>query len=70
MGPGSVQWCPVTGQGATGTNWNTGSSYKHEGKLLYGKGDREQGQASREVVQSPSQEILKTHLGAFLCKLL
>ncbi|GAB0185358.1 mitochondrial enolase superfamily member 1 [Grus japonensis] len=20
------QWCPVTGQGATGTNWNTGSS--------------------------------------------
>jgi len=54
MGPGSVQWCPVTGQGATGTNWNTGSSYKHEGKLLYGKGDREQGQASREVVQSPS----------------
>ncbi|GAB0203114.1 mitochondrial enolase superfamily member 1 [Grus japonensis] len=26
MGPDSSQWCPVTGQGATGTNWNTGSS--------------------------------------------
>ena len=26
MGPNSFQWCPVTGQGATGTNWSTGSS--------------------------------------------
>ncbi|GAB0204878.1 mitochondrial enolase superfamily member 1 [Grus japonensis] len=25
-GPDSFQWCPATGQGATGTNWNTGSS--------------------------------------------
>ena len=26
MGPDSFQWCPATGQGATGTNWGTGSS--------------------------------------------
>ena len=26
MGPRSFQWCPATGQGATGTNWSTGSS--------------------------------------------
>jgi len=25
MGPNSFQWCPVTGQGAMGTNWSTGS---------------------------------------------
>jgi len=25
-GPGSSQWCPATGQGATGTNWSRGSS--------------------------------------------
>ena len=26
MGPDSFQWCPTTGQGATGTNWSRGSS--------------------------------------------
>jgi len=26
MGPSSFQWCPATGQGATGTNWSIGSS--------------------------------------------
>ena len=26
MEPDSFQWCPVTGQGAMGTNWSTGSS--------------------------------------------
>jgi len=25
-GPDSFQWCPATGEGATGTNWSTGSS--------------------------------------------
>ena len=25
MGPDSFQWCPVTGQGAMGTNWSIGS---------------------------------------------
>ena len=24
--PGSFQWCPLTGQAAKGTNWNTGGS--------------------------------------------
>ena len=27
LGPSSFQWCPVTGQGAMGTNWSTGSSF-------------------------------------------
>jgi len=40
MWPGSFQWCPVTEQGATGTNWNTGREYEYEGKLLYYKGAR------------------------------
>ena len=26
MGPDSFQWCPVTEQGAMGTNWSVGSS--------------------------------------------
>ena len=26
MGPNSFQWCPVTGQGSTGTNWSRGNS--------------------------------------------
>ena len=26
MGPNTFQWCPVTGQGAMGTNWSRGSS--------------------------------------------
>ena len=26
MGPDSCQWCPATGQGATGTKWRRGSS--------------------------------------------
>ena len=38
MGPGSFQWCPVTGQGAMGTNCNTGSSIWIWGRtsLLWG----------------------------------
>lgn len=34
MGPGSFQWYPVTGKG------DTGSSYKHEEKLIHFEGDR------------------------------
>ena len=38
MGPNSFQWCPVTGQGATGTNWRIGSSIRKWGRtsLLWG----------------------------------
>ena len=32
MGPNSFQWCPVTGQGATGTNWSIGSSIWTRGR--------------------------------------
>ena len=33
MGPDSVQWCPATGQGATGTNWSRGSSVWTWGRI-------------------------------------
>ena len=39
MGPDSSQRCPATGQGATGTEWNTGSSIAMD-KLLHSEGDR------------------------------
>jgi len=32
MGPDSFQWCPATGQGATGTNWSRGSSICTRGR--------------------------------------
>ena len=38
LGPDSFQWCPVTAQGATGTNWSTESSIWTWGRtsLLWG----------------------------------
>ena len=39
MRPGSFQWCPATEQGATGTNWNTGSSIWTQGNPYF-EGDR------------------------------
>jgi len=32
-GTNSFQWCPVTGQGAMGTNWSTGSSVWTWGRI-------------------------------------
>ena len=54
MGPGSFQWCPVTGQGATGTNCNTGNLLitreipsECEEELLYLEGDAALAQAAQ-----------------------
>jgi len=65
MGPGSFWWCPVTGQGAqTQTNKNK------EEKLLYFEGYRALELAAwRDSGVSFSGDT-KTHLDAFLCKLL
>ena len=30
MEPGSLQWCPVSGQEAMGTNWHTGAPTEHQ----------------------------------------
>jgi len=59
----------VTEQVAIGTNWNVGSSIIHEEKL-YREDDRALEQATHKTVDSPSLEIFKTHLNAFLCDLL
>ena len=37
MGPGSFQCCPVTGQGAAGTDWSIGS-FIRTGRSLYCEG--------------------------------
>ncbi len=47
LGPGSFQWCPATEQGATGTNWNTGSSIWTQGNPYF-EGDRALEQLVRE----------------------
>ena len=56
MGPGSFQWCPVTGQGAKGTNWNTRSSIWTWGKTSL-KVTEHCNRLPGEIVESPSLEI-------------
>ena len=46
-GPNSFQWCPVTGQGAMGTNWSTGSSVWTWGRISSLWGWRSTGQAAQ-----------------------
>ena len=46
-GPGSFQWCPVTGQGAVGTNWNTGNSIWAWEELIFCEGGRALEQAAQ-----------------------
>ena len=45
--PASLQWCPVTGQEAMGTNWNTGGSAWTSGNTFACAGD----QALAQVAQ-------------------
>jgi len=61
---GSFHWCSVTGvlreQEATDTSWNTEGS-KNIRKLLHCEGDWALARVAREVVESPSLEIFKSH---------
>lgn len=45
-------------------------SWEQEKELCYWEGDRALEQADIEAVESPSLEIFKIHLDAFLCNLL
>jgi len=59
--PGSLLWCPVPGQEAMGTNWNTGCSLRTLGALLCCAGDGALTQAAmwglllRDLQQPPGR---------------
>lgn len=63
--PGSFQWCPVTGQEAKCTNRNTKGSFSTSGDtfLLWGWLSAGRGWLPREIVESPSLELLKKMSG-------
>lgn len=70
-GADSFQWYPATGQGVTGTNWNTGhSTWVWPKKLVYFEGGRALKQVAQRGVEPPSPETLKTHPDMILCNLL
>ena len=66
--PTSFQQSGGTEQGEMAINLSIGSSTPIcDGTLLHSEGDGALEQAAREVVESPSLEIFKTHLDAHLC---
>lgn len=68
--PGYFQWCPVTQQGATGTQ--TGMQEfpsEHEENFLYFRVTEYWNRLPREAVEISSLEILSNHLDTFLCNL-
>lgn len=68
MQPGFFWWCPVTGQGAMGTNWKFHLNMRKN--LFTVKVTERWNRLPRLVVQSPSLQIFKTRLDAFLCNIL
>ena len=68
MGPGSFQWCPVTGQGAMGTNKKFHLKMRKNFFTLRVPEPRHR--LPREAVQSPSLQTFKTHLDIILHHLL
>ena len=69
-GPGSFQLCSATKQGAMDTSWNTEDPYEHQEKFFTVRMTEHWNKLSREFLESPSLEIFKTYLDAFLCNLL
>ena len=68
MGPDSFQWCPVAGQGATGTNRKFRVNMRKNFFPL--RVTEHWNRLPREAVESPSLEIFKTCLYKVLCTLL
>ena len=65
---GSSQWYMVIGQEAVTKNEH--KFHKNMQKNFTVRVTEHQNRLPREVVQSPSMEIFKTHLDAYLCDLL
>ena len=63
---GSFLWCPVTGPEAVGMNWNTGGSLWTWGNTFLLRATEQWNRLLRKVVDSPSLEILESHLDAVL----
>jgi len=71
MGPSSFQWCPVTGQGGNGHRLKQRKFQLNMRKNFFTLRVTEHWKRlPREVVESPSLEIFKTHLDKFMCSLL
>ena len=70
MGPSSFQWCPATGQGATGTNKHRKFRLNMRKNFFTLRVMEHWNRLPREVVESPSVEISKIHLDKVLCNLL
>ena len=68
--PDSFQWCPVKGQGATGTNKQRKFCLNTMKNFFPLRVTEPWPRLPREVVDSPSLEIFKPHLDAVLCILL
>ena len=64
--PGSFQWCPMTGPEAVGTNWNTGGSLWTSRNFLTVSVIEHWHRLPKEVVESPTLEILKKNLDIVL----
>jgi len=74
MGPDSFWWCPILCGGAQQQEkgqWaqTQEALYKHKEELLL-KNNSTGTRLPREVVQSPSLNVLKTSLDGYLCNLL
>jgi len=70
MGPGSFQWCPETGKGAIVKNRNIKRFIQTCKRSFTGRVMECRNRLLREVMESPSLEMFKTHLEAFLFNLL
>ena len=66
----SFQWCPTTGQGATGTSWNRKFHLNMRINFFTVRVTGQWNRLPRLVVESPSLETFKIRLNAFLCPLL
>jgi len=70
MGPSSFQWCPTTGQGATGSLKHRKFRLNMRKNFFPLRVAEPYNRLPREVVESPSLELFKTRLDKVLYNLL